>query len=201
MITARYKKVFPGREHVLASDHRLHQHLLFRMGVLRCCPGVWRTGTYRRGSAPILGTGDGHLIPSFCDCVRHRHSGSYPVLHVRAFSPVGGPTMPFAYFCTLIPTRCRAGSTWQADRPPRVMRVTFPLMPAAYTSMLSVQVSGFEGIGLLAQHDRLVCDSCSSSQRFACGFLQIPPRDGHPCRPANSPPCRATSKSPAKLHA
>src|SRR5882724_3861674 len=25
---------------------------------------------------------------------------------------------------------------------------------------------------------------------FACGFLQIPPRDGHPCRPANDSPCR-----------
>ena len=32
--------------------------------------------------------------------------------------------------------------------------------------------------------------SCSSSQRFACGFLQIPPRDGHPCRSANTSPCR-----------
>src|SRR6266851_529860 len=32
--------------------------------------------------------------------------------------------------------------------------------------------------------------SVSSSQRFACGFLQIPPRDGHPCRPANDSPCR-----------
>ena len=32
--------------------------------------------------------------------------------------------------------------------------------------------------------------SVSSSQRFACGFLQIPPHDGHPCRPANSSPCR-----------
>jgi hypothetical protein len=28
--------------------------------------------------------------------------------------------------------------------------------------------------------------ACSSGQCFACGFLQIPPRNGHPCRPANS---------------
>ncbi len=28
--------------------------------------------------------------------------------------------------------------------------------------------------------------SCSSCQRFVCGFLQIPPRDGHPCRSANT---------------
>ena len=44
---------------------------------------------------------------------------------------------------------------------------------------------------LLIQRGRLLRDFCSSSQRFACGFLQIPPRDGHPCRPANSSRCRA----------
>src|SRR2546425_13338409 len=65
-------------------------------------------------------------------------------------------------------------------------------MPAAFTHQLSVQVSDFEDIGLLIQLARLLCDSCSSGQRFACGFLQIPPRDGHPCRPANYSPCRAS---------
>ena len=63
-------------------------------------------------------------------------------------------------------------------------------MPAASTPKLSVQVSDFEKICLLIQLARLVCDFCSSSQRFACGFLQIPPRDGHLCRPANDSPCR-----------
>src|ERR1700730_17184016 len=63
-------------------------------------------------------------------------------------------------------------------------------MPAAFTHKLSVQVSDFESIGPLVQLARLICDFCSSSQRFACGFLQIPPRDGHPCRPANDSPCR-----------
>src|SRR5882672_3732495 len=86
-------------------------------------------------------------------------------------------------------------------------------MPAASTHKLSVQVLDFEEIGLLIQLARLICDFCSSSQRFACGFLQIPPRDGHPCRPANDSPCRvrrrlslpsdcalpgAPTKSPAK---
>src|ERR1019366_7284922 len=56
--------------------------------------------------------------------------------------------------------------------------------------------------------------SCSSGQRFACGFLRIPSRDGHPCRSANTSPCRvcrglsppsecalpgAPKKSPASL--
>ena len=31
-----------------------------------------------------------------------------------------------------------------------------------------------------------VCDFCSSARNFACGFLQIPPHDGHPCRSANT---------------
>ena len=63
-------------------------------------------------------------------------------------------------------------------------------MPAAYTSVLSVQVLDFEDMCLLVQHARLICDFCSSGQRFACGFLQIPPHGGHPCRPANDSPCR-----------
>src|SRR3989442_10073353 len=63
-------------------------------------------------------------------------------------------------------------------------------MPAASTPKLSVQVLDFEDICLLIQLARLICDFCSSSQRFACGFLQIPPRGGHPCRPANDSPCR-----------
>ena len=57
------------------------------------------------------------------------------------------------------------------------MRVTFTLIPAAYTSAPSVQVSGFEDNGLLTQCDRLICDFYSSSQCFACGFLQPTPRD------------------------
>ncbi len=42
-----------------------------------------------------------------------------------------------------------------------------------------------------SRHGHLACDFCSSGQRITCGFLQIPPRCGHPCRPANSSPCRA----------
>jgi len=80
---------------------------------------------------------------------------------------------------------------WQIGRPPRVRRVTFPLMPAAYTTRPSVQVSDFEDMRLLIQPSRLVCGFCASSQRFACGFLRIPPRGGHPCRPASGSPCRA----------
>ena len=36
-------------------------------------------------------------------------------------------------------------------------------------------------------------ESRGQGQRFAFGFLQIPPRDGHPCRSADRSPCRANS--------
>ncbi len=103
------------------------------------------------------------------------------------------PTMASADFCCPIPHPFESGSHWQSSRPPRVMRATFPLMPAAYTSTVSVQVPGFENICLLTHRDRLVCDSCSSGQWFAFSFLQIPLRSGHPCRSANRSPCRAGS--------
>jgi hypothetical protein len=73
---------------------------------------------------------------------------------------------------------------------PGYCALTFPLMPAASTPELSVQVLDFEDICLLIQLCRLLCGFCSSGQRFACGFLRIPPHGGHPCRPANDSPCR-----------
>ena len=101
--------------------------------------------------------------------------------------------MASADFCIPIPTPYDASSLRQRYRPPKVMRVTFPLISAASTTTVSVQVSGFEDNGLLTHCDCLLCDSCSSDQCFAFSFLQIPPRDGHPCRSANRSPCRADS--------
>src|SRR5215475_15107064 len=63
-------------------------------------------------------------------------------------------------------------------------------MPAVFTSKLSVQVLDFEECCLLIQLCRLLYGFYSSGQRFACSFLRIPPRDGHPCRSANDSPCR-----------
>jgi len=86
-------------------------------------------------------------------------------------------TMASADFCQPFLAPHGTRSTRPIDRSPRVRHATFTLMPAAFTSVLSVQVSGFEDIGLLTQYDRLVCDFCSSSQCFACGFLQPTPHD------------------------
>ncbi len=91
------------------------------------------------------------------------------------------------------PSRCLSTSVAlrQTTRPPRVRRATFPLIPVGFTSWRSVQVLGFESNGPLTPPCRLVSASCSSGQRFAFSFLQIPPRDGHPCRSASTSPCRA----------
>src|SRR5208337_4940975 len=48
--------------------------------------------------------------------------GSCHTLHVRAFSPVDGPTMPSADFCRPFPPPLGGSSTGQAGRSPRVMR-------------------------------------------------------------------------------
>ena len=99
------------------------------------------------------------------------------------------PTTASADFCRPPPAplgtaRC---STQPVNRPPRVRRATFPLIPAAYTAAPSVQVSDFEESCLLIRCDCLVCDSCSSGQCFAVSAttladcLRIPPRDRHPC--------------------
>ena len=100
-------------------------------------------------------------------------------------------TMASADFCQPFLAPHGTRSTRPIDRSPRVRHATFTLMPAAFTSVLSVQVSGFEDIGLLTHCVRLVCDSCSSGQCFAFSFLQIPLHSGHPCRSANRSPCRA----------
>jgi hypothetical protein len=64
-------------------------------------------------------------------------------------------------------------------------------MPATSTSALSVSVLGFTVIRLLTQCDRLVCDSCSSGQCFAFGFLPTTPHGNCSCRSAKSSPDRA----------
>ncbi len=65
------------------------------------------------------------------------------------------------------------------------------LCPPHLRPRVTVQVPDFESHGPLVPRVRLICSFCSSDQRFAIGFLQIPSRDGHPCRSASSSPCRA----------
>ena len=60
------------------------------------------------------------------------------------------------------------------------VRALSPHLPATFTGTSS----NFWTSSLLADlsaFPSLICGSCSSGQRFAYSFLQIPPRDGHPC--------------------
>ena len=60
------------------------------------------------------------------------------------------------------------------------VRALSPHLPATFTGTSS----NFWTSSLLADlsvFPSLLCGSCSSGQRFAYSFLQIPPRDGHPC--------------------
>ena len=43
--------------------------------------------------------------------------------------------------------------------------------------------------------------SCSSGQRFVSGFLQIPPRDGHPCLQLTVPPAGPVEDLACSAHA
>ena len=109
------------------------------------------------------------------------------VFHVRSFTaPVSAATTTSAAICQPIPTPYGTGSTRQADRLPRVIRATF----TAYIRRIYVptfrMVLGFEYCGPLAQMGPPLSAGCSSDRSFAYSFLQIPPRDGHPCCSASS---------------
>gem|GEM_PF-2608246 len=145
-----------------------------------------------RALPATLSSEEEHFRSSVCDCCDHRDPGFPICIAYSALQQlVKPPTIASADFCPPIPSPHDNGSQWQVTRSPRVMHVTFTLIPAASTSAVSVQDSGFEDIGLLTHCKRLVCDFYSSGQCFAFSFLQIPPRDGHPCRSANRSPCRA----------
>jgi hypothetical protein len=104
------------------------------------------------------------------------------------------PTMASADFCISIPIPLDIGSTevslgTHADLP-GYCAPTFTLMPVGYTPQRSVQVSGFDDICRLTPLRRLISASCSSGQRFAFSFLRIRSHPRHPCRLANTSPCR-----------
>ena len=114
-------------------------------------------------------------------CSRHQYvviNSVEELLQIHIYDPPPS----FLHICSCLP-HCILCA-------PARCALTFTLMPAAYTYNLSVQVWDFEKICPLIQVASLLCGFCSSGQRFARGFLQIPRRGGHPCRPANDSPCR-----------
>ena len=128
-----------------------------------------------------------------------REASVQPVREIALYPLVTGSALHPAYAELLWPLltsamRSERLSTLsvlrQHDRSPRVLRTHL----RAYACR--IYVAAFRArIGLcrdLPAHPAAppLSASCSSGQRFACGFLQIPGHPGHPCRPANTSPCR-----------
>ena len=94
----------------------------------------------------------------------------------------------------------------QTDRSPRVIHATFlPYTRRIYSSTLPDDYRALKIMAFSPGWNCLVCDFCSSGRKFACGFLQIPPHSGHPCRSASGsrhqgPQRTFTSKSPISHH-
>ncbi len=77
---------------------------------------------------------------------------------------------------------------------PSVRSTVFPSagshLPGVFLAMPAASTSIPPGCG------RPEYGSRASGPRFACGVLQIPPRDGHPCRPANRSSYQAGKRLP-----
>ena len=112
---------------------------------------------------------------------------------VRPFAAGIGPaaTMASADFWRSISTPLDADSTGQIARSPRVLRTHLhAYVRRIYAASFRVSI-GLQRYSSPHPDAPPLSASCSSNQRFACGFLQIPSRPGHPCRPANVSPYRA----------
>mgnify|MGYP001581254982 CR=1 FL=1 len=81
---------------------------------------------------------------------------------------------------------------WRSCRSPRVLRTHLHAYACRIYVVAFRTSMGFDDIGHLTPLRRLISASCSSGQRFAFGFLQISSHPEHPCRSANSSPCRAS---------
>jgi len=66
-------------------------------------------------------------------------------------------------------------------RPPGVRRFIFPSIYLPHLHSRFRVTFGFSLLGSLAQPRYAWCGSYSSGRNCAADFLQIPPRDGHPC--------------------
>src|SRR5215469_15608907 len=99
--------------------------------------------------------------------------------------------MPSADFWRSFPTPLSVGST-QADRQisPGMTHSASRLCPSDIRRSVPCKYWALHILACSPRCADLISASCSSGQRFASSFLRIPPRGGHPCRSANTSPCR-----------
>src|SRR5438477_6058619 len=114
-----------------------------------------------------------------------------PVFHVWPFTPLAAELIwPLLTSHDSSQHLSMPVAQRQTARPPRVLRTHL------HAYVRRIYVSAFRAsTGLCVYwpaHPAVppLSAGCSSDQRFAYSFLQIPPRDGHPCRSANTSPCR-----------
>ena len=177
-------------QHVAAFHRGFHQpqRLRFRSPSSRRASLGTRTGP---GQVPPARLRPGHTRVCFCFIGSHRGLLSYSRtsrLALRlACAKLLWPLLTSGDSSPRLSTPVAQGQT---ARPPRVLRTHF------HAYACRIYVTAFRASTGLCEdspaHPAVppLSASCSSSQRFAYSFLQIPPHDGHLCRSANTSPCR-----------
>ena len=64
---------------------------------------------------------------------------------------------------------------------PRIRALSFHLIPTSFTPTVSNSYGTLICLAILSTVICFIWSFCSLGQMFVLGFLQIPPRDGHPC--------------------
>src|SRR5215469_16011548 len=174
---------------VAAFHHDFHPpwHLRFRFSSRHRTNLCTRA---RSRQVPPACAAVGRTCVRFCFIGSHRGLLSYSPVSASALRGLATATMASPDFWPSFPTPLEVSALKQTARSPRLSRTHLP----AYTCR--IYVAAFPASTGLPRdwpaHPAAPprSASCSSGQRFAYCFLQIPSRDGHPCRSANTSPCR-----------
>jgi hypothetical protein len=133
----------------------------------------------------------GHTCVCSCFVVLHRGLLSYSrVSRLALHSACAKPLWPLLTSDGSSQRLTTPVAQRQTVRPPRVLRTHF------HAYACRIYVTAFRASTGLCENwpahpaVKPLSASCSSGQRFAYSFLQIPSRGGHACRSANTSPCR-----------
>ena len=133
-------------------------------------------------------------------CIRDRFAPSLHSHYRNFFTTMGSADFSQFVVTTANETVCETSTL--------KVRALSPHLPATFTGT-SGNFWTSASFAALSVFPSLICGSCSSGQRFAFSFLQIPPHDGHPCcsamcfvvayahsglSPVRVRPCRANKK-------
>jgi hypothetical protein len=180
------------RAQVAAFHHGFHQPCLLRFRPQSVADSASALDTATAGFRPVLLRAEPRLIPTHF-CLHRLHRDHQRLLASFMFGPSVKPHLLWPLLTSAGPSHTSRCAVAQGHpcRSPRVLRTHLHAYACRIYVARSVQVPGFDDIGRLTPLRRLVSASCSSGQRFAFGFLQIRSHPRHPCRSANTSPCRA----------